>query len=68
MQAKLLQGKATGQRKKQDNDVVARHNIALKSWRNISHRLRDALRRSSSWHLVGAFEVCFLIYDVGFYM
>lgn len=32
------------------------NNAALVAWQGVSHRSRDVLRRSSSWHLVNLFE------------
>ncbi|KAI5074794.1 hypothetical protein GOP47_0010755 [Adiantum capillus-veneris] len=55
MEARVLKHVATHQGKTLSHDA-RRHKAAAKAWQGVSHRSRDVLRRSSSWHLVNIFE------------
>lgn len=55
MEERVLQG-ATKHRDKTLSRDSRRYKAAATAWQGVSHKSRDVLRRSSSWHLVDIFE------------
>ncbi|MCO5586221.1 hypothetical protein L7F22_040160 [Adiantum nelumboides] len=61
MEARVLHYVAPHQGRTLTRDAQ-RHKAAAKAWQGVSHKSRDVLRRSSSWHLVNIFEEKILSY------
>ncbi|MCO5613323.1 hypothetical protein L7F22_067599 [Adiantum nelumboides] len=60
MEARVLHYVAPHQGKTLTHDAQ-KHKAAAKAWQGVSHKSRDVLRRSSSWHLVNIFEVLHIL-------